>query len=367
MADKEEITIEGVCGAESPVKDEEMAEETESMEPLARLEKEVQQLKDFSQAQAETIRQLGAMTIYNTRETKRPVITKPRDIKILELHDLEGLEAAGKLAVFFEGVEQCSQDDRDRVQIAKSRVSSELAMLLHNRQQKGSSTTWAEVKHFFRSEFAVDVNIDRAWQELEMQQYQWEDSPQAFTNRLICRYAVLESKFPGEKFPNRDKTIKRKICHGLPKNVGRKVEAYLDEDYPLNKFLDRVEHERQFLLEGSGTNKVWQTAEENPVVNTMSTPEAASAKGIETLQQQLETLNRKIEQMAQRSSQYCPRCRENTHALRNCPRRPYCPYCRQHTHSLSECTKRPPPGACFDCRQQNCRRGNPSCPGKREK
>lgn len=77
-----------------------------------------------------------------------------------------------------------------------------------------------------------------------MQQYQWEDSPQAFASRLICSYAVLEYKFPGEKFPNRDKTIKRKICQGLPKNVGRKVEAFLDEDYPLNKFLDRVEHER---------------------------------------------------------------------------------------------------------------------------
>lgn len=52
------------------------------MKPLARLEEEVQELKDFSQAQAETIRELGAMIIYNARETKRPVITKPRDIKV---------------------------------------------------------------------------------------------------------------------------------------------------------------------------------------------------------------------------------------------------------------------------------------------
>ena len=37
-------------------------------------------------------------------------LTKPRDIPVLELHQLEGLEASACLQIFFELVEQCSND-----------------------------------------------------------------------------------------------------------------------------------------------------------------------------------------------------------------------------------------------------------------
>ncbi len=90
-------------------------------------------------------------------------------------------------------------------------MSEELALLLQNRQAKGQCTSWEEVKDFLRTEFAVDLNLNRAWTDLEGARNDWEDSPQAFTNRLICRYAVLETKFPGEDLPNRDRLVKRKL------------------------------------------------------------------------------------------------------------------------------------------------------------
>ncbi len=68
---------------------------------------------------------------------------------------------------------------------------------------------WEEVKKFPRTEFAVDRNLDRAWKELKAEKFDWEDSPQGFTNRLICRYAILETKFYKKKLPNRDRLVKK--------------------------------------------------------------------------------------------------------------------------------------------------------------
>ena len=176
-------------------------------------------------------------------------LTRPRNIPVLELHQLEGLEASACLQIFFELVEQCSNDGSTRVQIAKSRLSQNLAVLIHNKQAKNKCKTWVDFRQLLCTEFAVSVNLDRAWQELDSNNYDWAESPQSFTNRFICQYAILETRFPHEKFPNQDKTIKRKIWHGLTKAAKVRLEGFLDEEYALNKFIDWVEHERQILLE----------------------------------------------------------------------------------------------------------------------
>lgn len=54
-------------------------------------------------------------------------LTKPRDIPILELKHL-GLDAAARLQMFFELAERCTPFDNTRIQVAKERVSSELAV-----------------------------------------------------------------------------------------------------------------------------------------------------------------------------------------------------------------------------------------------
>ncbi len=121
--------------------------------------------------------------------------------------------------------------------------------MLMNKQKQGECHTWAELKLFLRTEFAADMNFDRAWQEIEGPHYDWTNSPQAFANKMNCRFAVLESRFPDETFPAKSKTIKRKLWRGFPQNIRQKMEAFLEDDYPLQKFLDRVEHERQFLID----------------------------------------------------------------------------------------------------------------------
>ncbi len=128
------------------------------------LEQEMQELRQLVLSQAGIIKVLGEKIMQGTAspsqvQTRASVMTKPRDILVLELQDLEGLEATGRLALFFEGVEQCTLADGGRIKIANSRVGRDIALLLQNRQEKGQCTSWKDVKKFLRTEFAVDINL----------------------------------------------------------------------------------------------------------------------------------------------------------------------------------------------------------------
>ncbi len=56
-------------------------------------------------------------------------------------------------------MEQVPDSDVERVRIAKTR---DLALLLQNHQRKGKCKTCGGVKEFSQTEFAADVNFDRA-------------------------------------------------------------------------------------------------------------------------------------------------------------------------------------------------------------
>ena len=62
----------------------------------------------------------------NERVVHKPVVTKPRDIPMLELHHLHGLESASRVELFFEQIETCSPLSSERIDIIKTRVSVEL-------------------------------------------------------------------------------------------------------------------------------------------------------------------------------------------------------------------------------------------------
>lgn len=305
-------------------------------------------------------------------------IVKPRDIPTLELHQLEGLDAAARLQLFFELVEQSAEQDSVRVQIAKSRLGSELAMLIHNYQEKQKGMTWRAFCHILKNEFSVDINLDRAWQELESNSYDWAESPQSYTNQFICQFAILETRFPHEKFPNRDKTIKRKIWHGMTKEAKERLEGFLEEDYPLNKFIDRVEHERQLLLQLHAP-----TVHHLPKPKKeITSPEALQARGPSTLQEENPQSSRAEINSLKKQMQYLMDAFHKSHTPSPPPpprftspgpltpsdtlprSEVYCPCCRSNRHNLPDCPHKPERGACFDCRRKGCRRGNRYCPGR---
>ena len=339
----------------------EKAEEKEH--DITVLEQEVDQLKRILTQQNQVIQSLSDQL----PTSPRPVTTtKPRDVPLLELNQLQGLDATTQLQIFFELIEQCSNDDARRVQIAKGRVSAELAALIHNHQTLHGCTTWEALKQLLKSQFSTEVNFDRAWQEIDCACYDWAQPPQAFINNFICQYAILETRFAGDKLPNRDKTIKRKLWQGLTQESRSRLEGFLDEDYPLNKFIDRVEHERQWLEathapsigrvnpEKKTSQPKAETSLEThtPSPNTLSKSNATSSESSE-----VDELKRQIKDLT-----------EQVRKLQTTPNQPqterYCSYCRSHTHSLRECWRKPARGSCFDCRRYGCWRGKKNCPGK---
>ncbi len=192
---------------------------------------------------------------------------------------------------------------------------------------------------------------------MEGTRYEWEDSPQAFTNRLICRYAIFETKFPKENLSNRDRMVKRKLWQGLPSTVKGRIESFLVNNYPLSQFLDRLEHERQFLLEAQQSAVCHIPGKAANPAPQLEPKLHVSSQQFEKFQQRLEGLSKQMQRKTKTPNRYCcPGCRTNDHSRDNCPR-PYCPNCRNSSHFLKDCIRRPPAGACFECERQNCRRG----------
>ena len=352
-----------------------MESDDELREEIEILRKELVKLTRTVKAQSEQIAAVGGRAVKQEPGVASSLMgkspTKPRDVPILELAQLEGIEAAARLQMFIELVEQVSDCDEVRVKVAKSRLSPEIAMLVHNRQQR-ALITWSKLCHLLKTEFAVEVNVDRAWQDLDAEQYDWgEESPQAFSNRFICKYAVLETKFPAEHFPNQEKTIKRKIWRGLPRELKERTEGFLDEDYPLGKFMERVDYQRQLWLDGQAPG-VHTIQQEDTKPNGKNTGMEERDQELVELRQQVATLTRSLSQLQTREKppgshptapQYQsvkPRPMERRWFPSQPPQ--YCTYCRTGSHSLKQCWKALGPRRCFDCNRENCRRGNPDCP-----
>ena len=328
-------------------------EEIKVVDPkrVIKLEQEIQQLKAL--LSSTSVSPTSSTPVSPTKPTQLS-LTKPRDVPMLDLDQLQGLDAEARLQIFVELVEQCSSQDDDRVRIAKSRVSSDLAILIHNNQANKKISSWPTLKTFLREEFNIEFNVDRAWQELESMTYDWVESPQAFTQRFKCQHAVVETRFPTEKFPNRDRTIKRKLWHGLPRESREKLEGFLEEGYPLNKFLERLEHERQ-ILEAQRCDQVNMVPRENKKSSQEGAEAPAKSKSSE-----LEELRESIQQL---KAQVAPGRRETSRYHDPQPRG-YCEYCRSNTHQLRECWRKPPRGHCFDCRRPGCYRGEKNCPAR---
>ncbi len=184
------------------------------------------------------------------------------------------------------------------------------------------------------------------------------------------------------------KPLREKNWHGLTKEAKERLEGFLDEDYPLNKFIDKVfvEHERQLLIEVH-TPMVHHIPNNKKSSNPY--PEDLQARGTLTLQNN-QTPNQEGELNNLREQERS--LTENFHKLQTVPPQPtpllpllptpayaplprmasqplprpiiYCPCCRSNRHNLLDCSSKPKGGACFDYHRRGCRLGNQDCPGK---
>ncbi len=104
--------------AEDKVKDEHVEAEggdIASEKSITAVETKLEDLGAIITQQREIIKKLGNEALSKLEAgsptTYKTIHSKPRDIPILELKELDNLEASGKLNLFFDLVEQCSTVD----------------------------------------------------------------------------------------------------------------------------------------------------------------------------------------------------------------------------------------------------------------
>ena len=127
---------------------------------------------------------------------------KPSDIKILELEALQHLDSAARLQMFFESVERCTSNSNARLDVAKSRVDGDLAVMIHTAQRQGEIVEWDDCKEYLTREFGVEMNFDHAWRQSDSFHYDWSESPQSFVHKFKCHYTVIQGAFYNKTLPD---------------------------------------------------------------------------------------------------------------------------------------------------------------------
>lgn len=291
------------------------------------------------------------------------VRVKPSDIKILELDELQRLNSAARLQMFFESVELCASNSDARLEVAKSRVDGDLAVMIHTAQRQGEVKVWEDCKTYLTKEFGVDLNFDQAWRQSDSFHYDWLENPQSFVHKFKCHYAAIRGTFHGEILPDRDKLLKRKLLQGFPKSSKDLLETFMDDNIPLNKFLGHVENERILLMQKhASVNSV----PNHPGEDTSRSCSRSNSQSLASIQSDISSpqsennlskIAAKLDQLQQQISRSC------VSKAPSSPRK-FCAFCQTETHSLRDCWRKQERGHCFDCRRYGCRRGNPTCPGK---
>ena len=128
----------------------------------------------------------------------------------------------------------------------------------------------------------------------------------------------------------------------MPKASRERLELYMDENVTLKRLMSKFDSERIVVM-----------AQQRDSVREIKPPvqqsQGAIARNLTrgtapTDRENLDKIERRLRQWDRREK--------------------YCPYCQANIHSIAECRKQPRPGSCYDCLRMNCRRGQPSCPGR---
>ena len=268
--------------------------------------------------QQETIQRLNA-----ERESNRTVslptpkfnILKPRDISKLTLVSLEGLAGKCRLRSFISQIEQISPDDKVRVQVAKTKFDERLELLIHQEEKKGVTQTWTELTSLLAKKFATVTTVTEAWAEIDGIRYCWPEPLSAFVNEVRCKFAMIESNFPTQVFPDLDQTIKRKVFRGVPADIQVLVDMYLEPSTSLSVFIERVNHERQRYVNGDPGYVL-----DCDTCHVKNTTKPKTEGQPEVTNDEIKELTRKVDQLMRERprTRWCVRCQSNTHDTQRC-------------------------------------------------
>ncbi|KAG0716198.1 hypothetical protein GWK47_010273 [Chionoecetes opilio] len=162
-------------------------EQCERFKWMSQLEQEVERTEETLEL---LLRNKG-----EEKEARRPVrsLIKPRDVRVLNLSDLQGIEAEGRLKVFLSQIESCSEDVEERKRILMTRVDPQLALYVQNALSMYKFRSWDTLTYWLCEEL-TDNNVDRILNSISEVKYDCMEDPQDIANKLKCKYAILEAK-----------------------------------------------------------------------------------------------------------------------------------------------------------------------------
>ncbi len=182
------------------------------------LESEVGALREVGAALLQLNRQ-------ERRDTGRKPLLKPRNIPVLELEQLKGVEGEGRLAVFLAQVEDCTKEADERKRIVLARVEAPLAIDVQVVQRERSSITWADFKEHLAKEL-TDRNPNNVYDALSCFTYPLDTDPMEFVAQVKCKFAVLGMKGNGSEGLNLNKIIKAQMINSLPRSSRERLELF---------------------------------------------------------------------------------------------------------------------------------------------
>ncbi|KAG0699041.1 hypothetical protein GWK47_000230 [Chionoecetes opilio] len=161
---------------------------------MSQLEQEVERTK-------ETVESL-LRNKEEEKEVRRPVrsLIKPRDIRMLNPSDLQGIEAEGRLTVFLSQVESCSEDLEERKRILMTRVDPLLALYVQNALSEYKFRSWDTLTYWLCEEL-TDNNVDRILNSISEVKYDWLEDPQDFATQMQIRHTGSKVKISRRSSP----------------------------------------------------------------------------------------------------------------------------------------------------------------------
>ena len=293
-------------------------------------------------------------------------LLRPSDIPILALEDLSGIESECRISKFISNVEDCVSRDEDRVKVALNRLNASATFYVKDKVQFSSKTTWAEIKKALVPSEGKDFN--KAIDELREMKYKVQDDPYEFIRLFTVRYAAVKSAYPNDQLWSRDKMIRKKLIDSVDKSLQEMLDYVSGSKVDLRVFLHKFDEVRRLELQRNlvesrvySVNQPTQKStpsssghDENQTTSkgNVSHKEQLGSSSIKSLEKQLASQNLLIEQLTKTVGKQSKK---------------YCAFCKESTHSLMECPKKPTKGLCFDCQGKNCKRGDKNCPGKPQK
>ena len=278
--------------------------------------------------------------------TTSPPIFRPKDVRELKLSELTDISTPTTLSIFYDGVERCTLDSRERVDVAMLRMEHELRVLVRNACDSGVINTWNDLKAYMADTFMVKLSFDQVFDITNALHYVWTQDPHSFKNSFICQYSAMKSHFRDKDLPPCEKMLKAKLVEGFPSSNKLALAPFMDKSVPMPSFMVQVQRQRELLFHMQGPSPVTlpATPTSSSHINHTSQPVTPDRQGSDT-------------------SNSCNGANRPPQGNRRPKLR--CYYCHREGHTTLRCRLKPPYNLCFDCKSEQCIRGHPDCPGWR--